>query len=343
MSIWGWEVLLSVIFLGGGGLLVVADLDGQEDTGSRRSTLRGHETLVESVSFGPDGKTIISCGWDKKLRVWDVDDEKTEWGREIENLPGASHLFSVKASPDGKYLAAGGVEGFHVWQRDEREGWKPIYQTKGASNRAICLADDSRTLAFGTVDGAIRIWDIPTQKTIMDLGGFGDELRNIDFSADRAYLAGTTFGGEFKIWELKSGNSPRLLNLDVDRVQSFIFTPDRPGMVIAEWGDRSKALSVWDLSTGKMVRRLTDHGAGSNALVTSPDGRLLASADVDESIRLWDMATGELLAYYHEGVGWVKTIAFSPDGRRIAYGGRDGTVRLLTPDLKPKRNQQNHF
>ena len=42
-----------------------------------------------------------------------------------------------------------------------------------------------------------------------------------------------------------------MLTLDVDRVQNFTFTPDNKAVVIAEWGGRSKALSLWDLSTGK--------------------------------------------------------------------------------------------
>ena len=108
------------------------------------------------------------------------------------------------------------------------------------------LAADNRTLASGGIDGTITLWDIPTQKSVMILKGFEDDLRTVRLSADLSYVAGTTFGGVFKIWNLKSEGSPRMLTLDLDRVQNFAFTPDNKAVVIAECGGRSKALSLWD-------------------------------------------------------------------------------------------------
>jgi WD40 repeat protein len=271
-----------------------------------------------------------------------VDQEQPRWGREIENLRASSHLFSVSLSPDGKYMAAGGVAGFHVWVREPGQKWKDFYHNDGSINRAVYLAADNRTLAYGNADGTIGLWDIPTRKTVKVLRGFDDDLRAVRLSPDLSYLAGTTFGGEFKVWNLKSEGPPRMLTFDIDRVQCFAFTPDNQGLVIAEGGDRGKALSLWDLATGKRVRRMTDQGIGTNAIEVSPDGRVLACADVDESIRFWSMDSGELIDWRKEGVGWVKTIAFSPDGSRIAYGGRNGTVYFLECDAKGKWNQAKH-
>ncbi|HEY9667028.1 MAG TPA: WD40 repeat domain-containing protein, partial [Coleofasciculaceae cyanobacterium] len=32
----------------------------------------GHESYVKSVAFSPDAKTLVSGGFDKKVKVWQV-------------------------------------------------------------------------------------------------------------------------------------------------------------------------------------------------------------------------------------------------------------------------------
>ena len=36
------------------------------------ATLRGHATPVRTLEFSPDGSTIVSCGVDQTLKVWDA-------------------------------------------------------------------------------------------------------------------------------------------------------------------------------------------------------------------------------------------------------------------------------
>jgi WD40 repeat protein len=72
-----------------------------------------------------------------------------------------------------------------------------------------------------------------------------------------------------------------------------------------------------------------------NAVVFSPNGRLLATADGDGTVRLWNPATGQPvgapLPVDASGNGGVNAVAFSPDGRLLATAGGDGTVRLWDP------------
>jgi WD40 repeat protein len=57
--------------------LAVSRHDGTIDlfdpaTGKRSGSLLGHKGSVMSLAFRPDGRTLISGGWDRSVRLWDV-------------------------------------------------------------------------------------------------------------------------------------------------------------------------------------------------------------------------------------------------------------------------------
>src|SRR5262249_56446321 len=85
---------------------------------------------------------------------------------------------------------------------------------------------------------------------------------------------------------------------------------------------------LWDIATGKELRRLRAGAGRVNAVAFSPDGRLLATTGIDDdAIHLWDVGTGAERARLarptdpsapqatFEGTA---ALAFSPDGRALA-------------------------
>ena len=82
---------------------VMSALQEAIDEGRERNRLEGHDSMVISVSFSPDGKTLASGSADKTIRLWNL-----ETGKEIRTLPGHDEwVFSVNFSPDGQTLASG--------------------------------------------------------------------------------------------------------------------------------------------------------------------------------------------------------------------------------------------
>ncbi|MFM6190197.1 WD40 repeat domain-containing protein [Planktothrix sp.] len=39
-------------------------------TGQLKGNLKGHSGYINAVSISPDGKTLVSGGWDGQVKVW---------------------------------------------------------------------------------------------------------------------------------------------------------------------------------------------------------------------------------------------------------------------------------
>jgi WD40 repeat protein len=103
------------------------------------------------------------------------------------------------------------------------------------------------------------------------------------------------------------------------------FAPD--GRLLATSG-YDGAILLWEVATGRLVRRLEGARGTIWSLDYAPAGDRLAAAGEDGKIRIWSPGDGRLLSVL-EGHGRnVWEVRFSPDGRRLASGSFDRTARL---------------
>src|SRR5262249_42547950 len=94
-------------------------------------------------------------------------------------------------------------------------------------------------------------------------------------------------------------------------------------------------LRLWDLNTGRELRRFPVHLQMKHYPVFSPDGRWLAAAtgrrgvpNASGEVHVWEVASGRLLGIFAGHEEEVTALAFSSDSRVLATGSRDRTVRL---------------
>jgi len=93
-------------------------------------------------------------------------------------------------------------------------------------------------------------------------------------------------------------------------------------------GSDDRTVRLWDLQTGRELRRFDGLRGAVSAVAFSPDGKWAVAGGQERVLVLWRIADGKELRRMTGHTDPIAAVAFSPDGKLIASGGTDRTVRL---------------
>jgi WD40 repeat protein/class 3 adenylate cyclase/energy-coupling factor transporter ATP-binding protein EcfA2 len=197
------------------------------------------------------------------------------------------------------------------------------------SLEALRLDDsvDSRGTLLGALEHGSRIqtW----------LQGFDTPVGATAFSPDGKLLASVTLDGT-TLWDTTTWRpvGPPLRSSQ-GGWEGVDFSPDGRTLAIAGGEGR---VELWDVSSRKELRELTDPAAGTSpepqlsVVRFSPDGSVIAAGPQETNhVTLWATASGQVIGRpittNPPGSG-AQSISFSPDSKRIAVPGAPGTVGI---------------
>ncbi len=195
---------------------------------------------------------------------------------------------------------------------------------------AVAFSPDGTSLASGSWDQVIKVWDVETRREVGTWEVPSDTLwpLSVAFSPDGTRLVSGFEDGTVRLWDVATQTEVAVLEGHTDRVTSVSFSPD--GATLASSGGRDDpTVRLWDTATQAQVATLRGHtGEVRSVSFSSPDGATLASGSSDRTVRLWDVGTHQDVATFEEDRGGVGSVSFSPDGATLVSGAADGTVLL---------------
>ena len=179
---------------------------------------------------------------------------------------------------------------------------------------SVAFSPDGKTLASGSWDKTIVLWDVATGTQLRSLAGHTNHISSVVFSPDGKTLA--SGGDGIKLWDVATGTQLRSLAGHTNYVTSVAFSPD--GKTLAS-GGRDAKTRLWDIHSGVELASLITLDETDWAVVTR-DGRYDASPNGMELMH-W-LVGNEVVAltqlkerYYEPGL-LAKLVGFNKEPLR---------------------------
>ena len=300
-------------------------------TGSQAAVLSGHTHGVSSITFLPDGKSLVSGSWDGTIKLWDM-----QTGGVVKTFCGHKKpITSVSVSPDCTVIASGSHDlGICLWDIGTGKCHRVIDPSHLMEHVEFSPSNPQHLICINE-DGTIKQWDVnghqigPThegsyatfspdgiyfalcservvtvqnsdsRKIVASCLSPSDNLTHCCFSPDSKFLAGASTSTIY-VWDIASSD-PHLVNTFVGHtwVTSIIFSSSLTLL------SKGESVRFWDIGASSTNPVATDSESTPSTLapissitLQANDG-IVITCNSAGTVRTWDISTGYCKESFH--------------------------------------------
>jgi|GEM_PF-1491127 len=278
-----------VAYIDEGGVWIAALAEGQP----RRVGV--HPRMGWRVAFSPDGRHLISTGYDSTAHVWDL----------------------VGAAPP---VVLRGHTSPLVWDA----AWSP----DGATIATIANDTSTRIWPIGPVLADIRRGPVELQAS-QAFKGHKRGAKTLAFSPDGKRVLTSSPDSTARIWDPLGVAAPVVLEGHRDMLYAAEWSPDGARVATASEDGTAR---IWRVDGAAPPLVLRGHRAGISTIAWHPGGLAVVTACADGTARVWDVERGVTSDIYVANRE-IQDARFTADGTNVMLVIGDDEARLWRPSL----------
>lgn len=311
----------------------------------------GHTSKIRNVHYTSDGRSLVSSGYDKTVRIWSA--TTGELRRTIRGEIGdgfAGRIYASALSPNDRHLALGGWLGrdpapprstgngaFAIRLVDFNSG-EPIRLLRGHTDVVLALAfsHDGQHVLSGGGDQHAIVWKTSTSSHARALSRHQGSVLAVAWAPDDQLVATASADRNVRVFDPIEGSERYALSHPAE-VRTVTFTPSGRSLVT---GTASGEINIWDVSSGEHLATLAQVGASIGSLTLSPNGAevLVTTTEAPFASYVYNINSKKRLSTFlgHDNV--VLSSAISPNGRwAVTAGGNSFELKVW--DLKTGQSE----